>query len=53
MSAIKMRNLRRFTLFGRRGFAATSLICAGACPPDERPMNANRRKLNAKNLTNR
>jgi len=40
-------------VFVRRGFAATSLMCAGPYPPDERPMNANQRKLNAKILTNR
>jgi len=53
MSAIKMRDPRRFTVFVRRGFAATCAHLGAARlrkPADERQMNANSRKLNAKSL---
>jgi hypothetical protein len=41
MSAIKMRNLRRFTLFVRRGFAATR------AHPDT-PHGCENRRMNAR-----
>jgi len=40
MSAIKMRNLRRFTLFGRRGFAATCALLDAPHGCENRRMNA-------------
>jgi hypothetical protein len=49
-----MRRSQHVTLVARRGFTATFTPCnrdrRRRNPPDERVMNANSRKLNAKSL---